>query len=325
MTEPSKLGSKMEIERPKKLLVDFGIAAKSESTKKAYEGDWQRFTHWTMKHNFDALPANPSTIKLWITHLADTGRRVATIARSLAAISQAHASASFETPTIYPEVIETMKGIRKTFGEAKRTASPLMLSDLKRVIDSMGPSFIERRDTALICLGWAAALRKFEICSLLARDIEFVAEGAILTLSASKTDQEGNEEKIGIPWAKQDKYCPVLAVKRWIELAKIKPENPIFFAVGRDGGQWHKEVHGKRPLSAKSISDIVKKRIKQVKILSKGFSGHSLRAGFIRSAEQQKIPEFLIKTHIRHKSTKILSSYITDDKFFASNPLSTLL
>lgn len=304
---------------------DFLNSSKSDATKQAYRSDWKSFSSWAESRSLDPLPAKPATVALYITWLAaKKGRKPSTISRVLTSISQAHKAANLDTPTRSLEVVEVFKGIRRKKGTAQKRAKPLVLSELKKAVDSTRPTFLGRRDRALLLLGWAAALRRSELVALDRENIEFVEEGMIVQIVRSKTDQEGQGYKIGIPFAKNEKYCPVKILMSWIELAAIKA-GPLFFSVGTPGKKFHTDVDEPRRLSAKWVNAIIKKRVEQAGLSPVGYSGHSLRAGFVTSAAKMEAPEHVIQIHTRHRSTKSLRGYIREGSLFASNPLSVML
>jgi hypothetical protein len=56
-------------------------------------------------------------------------------------------------------------------------------------------SLVGIRDRALLLVGFAAALRRSELVALRVEDVQFVAQGMLLTIDGSKTDQEGADCK----------------------------------------------------------------------------------------------------------------------------------
>jgi hypothetical protein len=70
-----------------------------------------------------------------------------------------------------------------------------------------------------LLLGFAGALRRSELVALNVDDIEETAEGMLVTLRRSKTDQEGIGRKVAIP--RGEVACPVAALKSWLETAGI--------------------------------------------------------------------------------------------------------
>src|ERR1700738_3696280 len=72
--------------------------AKSENTRRAYRSDWAHFEFWRQGHDRALLPIGEETLVLYFSELAAT-HKVSTLERRLAAISQAHQTAGFESPT----------------------------------------------------------------------------------------------------------------------------------------------------------------------------------------------------------------------------------
>jgi integrase len=311
-----------QIEKFEILQKEFLRNSKSDNTKRAYRSDWNKFCSWCSEVDKKNLPADPKTVAMYISYLAHD-KSISTISRSLTSISQAHKILSIQSPTIHPEVIETFKGIKRKLGSNQKHSKPLVLKELEKVIKSITPTFIGHRDKAMILLGWAAALRRSELVSIEFDDIECVEEGIILTIRKSKTDQEGEGYRIGIPHAMKKDLCPVKALKNWISLSKIN-YGPIFFRIGPKT-TYSIDISERKRLSERSVNKMVKRRIKKAGYVNKNYSSHSLRAGFITSAAAAKIPEYQIQIHTRHRSTKSLRGYIRDGSLFNSNSLSILL
>ena len=70
-------------------------------------------------HELEPLPASVDTLAGFVTHLAETGKKVATIQRHCAAISKAHALRGVDSPTddkkfkVLLEGIARLKGVRQ--------------------------------------------------------------------------------------------------------------------------------------------------------------------------------------------------------------------
>lgn len=72
---------------------DYAKAAKAENTRRAYRGDWGSFSNWCNSQGWCPLPASAETVALYVTARARAGRKVATLVRELASVSQAHKAA----------------------------------------------------------------------------------------------------------------------------------------------------------------------------------------------------------------------------------------
>lgn len=73
--------------------------AKAANTIKAYRSDWNHFVAWCQDQGLDSLPATPQTVALYLTALAEAGRKASTLQRRLSSISQAHQAAGYPSPT----------------------------------------------------------------------------------------------------------------------------------------------------------------------------------------------------------------------------------
>ena len=58
---------------------------------------------------------------------------------------------------------------------------------------------IGKRDRALLCLGFAGAFRRSELCALEVADLTEVPDGLRILIRRSKGDQEGQGQEVAIP------------------------------------------------------------------------------------------------------------------------------
>src|SRR5437763_14847639 len=72
--------------------------AKAPRTLKAYQSDWRHFQDFCRGGGFQALPATPETVALYLAWMADEGHKPATMSRRLAALSKAHSAVGFDSP-----------------------------------------------------------------------------------------------------------------------------------------------------------------------------------------------------------------------------------
>jgi integrase len=298
--------------------------SKAESTKSSYASDWALFSSWAIGLDLEVLPAEPSTIRRYITHLADIGRTVSTISRFMTAIRQKHQKHDFPIPTLSHDVVETFKGIRREKGVKKSKAKALMATSLKLMIDNTPSHTLGRRDVALLLVGWSGALRRSEIVALDREHIEFVPEGMIITIERSKTDQEGEGYLLGIPLSKEECYCPTRKLKKWIEWLGID-SGALFPKLGPSGRHESRRFDNEKRLTPRMVNHIIKRRMDRADLDSTGYSGHSLRAGFVTTAIEAGTPEGLVQIHTRHKSVATMRDYVRRASLFSENPLGDLL
>ena len=91
---------------------------------------------------------------------------------------------------------------------------------------------IGKRGRALLCLGFAGAFRRSELCALEIADLTEVPDGLRILIRRSKGDQEGQGQEVAIP--RGYRHRPVEAVPTWLAAAEIG-NGPVFRAVGRGG------------------------------------------------------------------------------------------
>ena len=169
---------------------EYMAAAKSANTLTAYRKDWQDFEQFCVLAGFNSLPASPDTVVAYLVALADT-RKVSTLERRIASISQAHQVADFNSPTSDMAVRVLMQGIRREKGTAPDCKAPAVTSDIKVMVSTLPDSLLGIRDRALLLVGFAGGFRRSELVALDVEDLEFKREGLVINLRRSKTDQEG--------------------------------------------------------------------------------------------------------------------------------------
>lgn len=289
-------------------LVQESLAA---STRSAYLSDLQHFERWG-----GSTPASPEEVATYLADYADV-LTVATLLRRLAAVSKAHDAKGFANPTKAELVRATVRGIKRTYGTAQKEAAPLVREDLFAVLDKMGDRPKDRRDRALLLIGFAGGFRRSELVALNRADIEVVRQGLVITVRRSKTDQEGACRKVAVPLGRT-RYCAVRALEDWLELAAIE-DGPVFRRINR-----HHHIAVAR-LSGEAVSMVVKERLTQAAMNASTYSGHSLRAGFVTSAAQAGIASWQIRKQTGHASDVVLARYIRAGEIFENNAVASLL
>lgn len=285
--------------------------SRAASTLRAYESDLAHFTAWG-----GAIPASDVMVAAYIAAHGEV-LAVATLKRRIASISQAHAMAGHPSPTGSALVRSTLRGLCRVRGTAQRQAKPLMRDDLFMVLERMGDDIRAKRDRALLLLGFAGGFRRSELVSLDVSHLEPVRQGLIVTIARSKTDQEGQGRKIGIPLGRT-RHCPVSAVTDWLTAADIN-EGPLFRSIAKGG-----RVSPQR-LSGEAVCLAIRERLAAASLNPEGYSGHSLRAGFATSAAQAGASTLKIRQQTGHASDAMLGRYIRDGELFVGNAVGAVL
>jgi integrase len=183
------------------------------------------------------------------------------------------------------------------------------VDELKLMLERLPTTRVGLRDRALLLLGFAGAFRRSELVSLDVADLEFARAGLIVTLRKSKTDQEGNSRRLGIPFGSSETTCPVRSVQAWLEAALIT-SGPVFRPL-----DVFDRVQPER-LSDKAVARIVKRRAKAVGLDPARYAGHSLRAGLATSAAAAGASERVIMSQTGHRSADMVRRYIREGALF---------
>lgn len=283
--------------------------ARAANTRRAYAADWRHFATWCARHGLVPLPAEPASVGFYLAdHEAILS--VATLTRRLSAIAVTHRTARHAIDTRHPAIRDVMRGLRRSKGVAQYHAEALTVPLLRRVLASCGERLIDRRDRALLLVGFMAALRRSELVALDYADLAVVPDGLRVTIRRSKGDQEGEGAAVAVGRTGSD-TCPAAAYAVWIAAAGIG-EGAAFRGISRHG------QIGPR-LSPDAVADIVRRRTAAAGLDPKPFSGHSMRAGFATSAAQAGIEEQVIMRQTRHRSIATVRRYIQDGKLFDRN------
>jgi integrase len=234
------------------------------------------------------------------------------VQRRVAALGQVHLAAGHPSPATHISVRSLMRGIRRKFGSMQNGKSPLLTEHIRRIVCSLPTTIAGIRDQALILIGFSGAFRRSELVGLNFEDIEFAEEGIVLTLKRSKTDQEGQGAKKGIPYGNFSDTCPVQALQNWLNVSNIKT-GAIFRSIDRHGN-----ISNIR-LTDKAVSLIIKRIAKKVGLDPEKFAGHSLRSGLATQASISGASELEIMKQTGHSSIITLRRYIRDGNLFRQN------
>jgi site-specific recombinase XerD len=296
-------------------------SSKANNTVRAYRSDFKDFGLFCAKNGFKSLPSEPKVVSLYLTYLSTKDVKMSTLKRRLVSIGVIHRLKGYYLDTKHPSIIENIMGIKRRKGIIQKGKKPLLISNLKHiinVIDEQNKQVIKKlRDRSIILIGFAGGFRRNEIVSLDYDDLDFVEEGLKIQIRRSKTDQFGEGFVKALPYFDSSKYCPVISLKKWIEIAKIE-SGPLFrrFVKGSKLSE--------NRLSDQTIALLIKEYVKLAGIDSKNYSGHSLRSGFATSAAESGAEERSIMAMTGHKSTEMVRRYIKEANLFKNNALNKI-
>ena len=282
--------------------------SKSSNTLRAYQSDYNDFSLFCSKNAFKAMPTEPKILSLYITHLASYSK-FSTLKRRLASISIIHKTKGHYIDTKHPIIVENLMGIKRTNGTNQKGKKPLLVNDLKLLIQAIDMSKEKNirkiRDKALILIGFSGGFRRSELVNIEYEDIEFVEEGVKIFVKRSKTDQSGEGMTKAIPYFDNINFCPVKALSKWVVEAELK-DGKIF------------------NISDKNVALIIKKYANYAGLDAYRYAGHSLRSGFATSTAESGAEERNIMAMTGHKSTEMVRRYIKEANLFKNNALNKI-
>ncbi|MCD7053144.1 site-specific integrase [Rhodococcus sp. BH2-1] len=341
--------------------------SRSENTRRAYVSDWRRFERWCTAQGHGVLPADPLVVAAYLAEAAElrdeAGGRVyapATLTRWVAAIGHRHRAAGYTAPGSAEVVGATLSGIRRSYAAAgdrpvKRVA-PLLAEDVVAIVAAARQSVTgwsgqvyERRDSALLLMGFAGAFRRSELAGLQIGDItRHPHDGLHVRLRKSKTDQDGAGVTRALPYTDSPRSCPPCAYLRWLQVVAAFDAGGrpavIRFLRGAPGVEGHvcrgawpqapektvpvfRSVRRNGILSATGLSGAaIHKRIRQRAaaagydpVLVDQLGGHSLRAGFVTQAFRNGSDAHAIMRQTGHASPVMLEVYAREHSPLVGN------
>ncbi len=312
----------------------------SENTRNAYRTGWRRFAAYCEEAGRDPMAATPGDVAGFLVTIASLPRSPAattgqgaplamsTIRVFLAAISRRYREQNRRSPVDDSRVVAVLRGLARGLDQRPRQVNALQAGEVARILAccdeqaaSGGRGLIAVRDAALLAVGFAAALRRSELCALLVEDAEFTSEpgraaGMFLHIRRSKTDQLGLGQRIAVPEGRL--LRPVARLRLWLALSGIA-RGPLFQTMRRGG-----HVQG-RPIHPTDVARLVKRYAAAIGLDPADYSGHSLRAGFVTSAAAHRARLDKIMEVTRHTSPRMVLRYIRQADAFEDHAGSAFL
>lgn len=346
-------------------------SSRSEGTRKTYAAAWRRFTSWCEANGHVTLPAHPVTVAAYLVDAADTrtetGERayaVATFGTWIAAINHQHRTTGHLSPSAHELVTATLSGIRREYAAAgdrpRAPRDPLLVDDIKLLVATArerrrgwADEVLERRDSAILLLGFAGAFRRSELSDLVCGDITVHRhDGLHVRLRKSKTDQDGRGAVKALPYTDSHETCPPCAYVRWVQvvaafdvggrpsvirllrkreafdahvcrggLPRTAARAPLFRAIAKNGNL------GATALSGAAIHQSVRRRAEHAgydpTALAK-LGGHSLRAGFVTQGTRNGADGSAIARQTGHASLDSVEVYRREHAPLAGNAVNDI-
>jgi site-specific recombinase XerD len=296
-------------------------SSKANNTIRAYRSDFKDFSAFCVKNSLKSLPTDSKIVTLYLTYLSSKGAKISTLRRRLVSIGVIHKLKGHYLDTKHPIIIENLMGIKRKIGSFQQAKKPILINQLKliiNVIDNEKTKEIKKiRDKTIILIGFGGGFRRNELVSINYNDLEMVPEGIKIVIRKSKTDQFGEGMVKGLPYFSNQNYCPVLHLKKWLELSNIKT-GPIFRRFSKSFKL------SENRLTDQSVALLIKYYLGIAGIENKNYSGHSLRSGFATVSAESGADERSIMAMTGHKTTQMVRRYIKEANLFKNNALNKI-
>ncbi|QUD81171.1 tyrosine-type recombinase/integrase [Gordonia polyisoprenivorans] len=346
-------------------------ASRSAGTRRAYSSAWRRFETWCIATGQIPLPAHPATVAAYLVAAADTltvdGTRAyapATFGKWIAAIADRHRSAGCDNPCGHEMVRATLAGVRRDYASAgerpRNPRAPLLTSDITTIVDharrsavGWASAVLERRDTALLLMGYTGAFRRSELVALECRDVRRDRlDGAHVRIRASKTDQDGVGAVKALPFTGRHESCPVCAWVRWLQvvaafdtggrvavirllsratdfdshvcrgtLPTADRRSPLFRSVRKNGNL------SDSTLSGAAVHAAIRRRATRAGYdpdTVAQLGGHSLRSGFVTQAFRNGADAHAIMRQTGHTTPAMVETYAREHAPLVGNAVTEL-
>jgi integrase len=240
----------------------------------------------------------------------------------MSAIRTAHRMAGMELPdtTAARLVLRSHRRNRASAGSRTRKAPPVVIDTLRRMIDVCDPKTTAGlRNRLLLVLGFALMGRRSELAALDIADVRTTAEGLVVLIRKSKTDQDADGAEVFLPHGQHADTDPVALVRAWLALLESKglpADGPLLRSVDRHGN-----VGGRMP--EKSINDAVRRIAMRAGVPgAESYTAHSLRAGGATAAYKGGAPVSAIAAHGRWADgSPVVLGYIRAVDKWTDNPM----
>lgn len=304
------------------------LHALADNTRRAYRAGVKAWCEFCAAHALPVLPARPDDVAAFVADQREpaAGRKplaLATLSLRLAALAYLHHAAGVASPTDAGAVKAALRGFRRLAVAGRQRPQrkrAIGVDLLGQLVAPLGDGLADRRDKAILLVGFAGAFRRAELAGLRIEDLEAVPQGYRITLPASKGDRELAGVTVALKTGRTD-LCPVRALDAWRAAALIG-SGPLFRRVRAGIGAL---VIGTEALDPGSIARIVKARIHAAGLDPTDFAGHSLKRGALNAAQDARVHPAALKRLGRHKSYAPLASYLDDGDLFDEHALDGLL
>lgn len=273
-------------------------------TRSGYRRDFEQYLRFCSEFGLVAVPADESTICLYLAFCSNH-LRVASIARRLAAIGDGLRNLGEDTTPLRSSLVnQTWKGIKRTLGVATHGRAPLLASAIRKIVLACPDTILGRRDRSLILAGYCGGFRRSELGSLQLKDLSTHDGNVVIQLQRSKNDPEAKGRTVVLVPCERKEVCPVHAMWEWIDAAHLK-KGAIYRGVDRHGNV-------SECLNPDSIPRILKRAAARAELPASAIAriaAHSLRAGLVTQCSLDGISPLTVAEITGHRTLSVVKQY----------------
>ena len=327
LTRPEQPALSPEIEATLAAARELADASRSDNTRESYRSGWDQFLRYCREQHpgRTPLPAHPALVALFLTWLNQNGRTPATLRSRAAAIGYYHRRMEHPSPTDHQYVKDVLEGAARRHAGRDHGRATVTREDLEALLLRLPePSTpLEIRDRAIALLTFATSRRRSEIAALDLAHLTFRRQNEhdflFVRIAKSKTDQHGVGMTVAVPRLGEPlaRVCAVAALEQWLDALGARDghtvvgEGPLFRAFSIQG-----ELQAHR-IEPRAVAAVLKRLYAQAGYGEehiRAIAAHSLRRGFITSADAAGATAAEIMAVSGHRDRRMLDRYTNHEK-----------
>lgn len=275
------------------------------STRRTYQAGVTAYCTFCRKYNLAPLPASQTTLRYFCAQMSSSVS-YQTIKVYLAGLRLFHIEHGLPDPTRDTPLLHYLcTGIRRCDAHKTRRRHPITLPLLRTIKGELARSATHSRDKlaywAAFTLAFYGFLRASEYtapsaarhdprCHLLVEDTTISTNSVQLHLKRSKTDRFGKSATVLVGQTGTS-TCPVQAMRKYLIQRQCEPPGPLF------------TLHSGKFITRRGVSDTTKQLLSSAGLDPHLYSSHSYRIGAATAAAAAGLPDHLIKTLGRWRSS----------------------
>lgn len=325
--------------------------ALAANTTKAYARHWATFTRWCELTGRTPLPADRTTLTEYVSHLTTTQTQYgkppapSTIDAMLSCVQAFHKYAGADCDArMARAALRAYRRRRATDPDPTRRYTPrrapeIGIGELRAMVTAIGDAAAAgdldplraERDQLVLVLGFAMMGRVSEVAALDVEDLDFTDRGLVITVRASKTDQDAAGAEVFVKPGQRPQTDPVGLLRDWTAtLARHGiTGGPLLRGIDRHlhlagtpryAGTGTGRSTGR--INDDTLNGIVRDAARRAKLdNADAYTFHGLRAGGATSAAEAGAAPSTVQDHGRWKSLAMVFKYWRRGNAWRTNAL----